>query len=182
MAAALPMIMAGVGMGASVAGTIGQGVEAKAAYGRQAQISEEQSQHELAAAGAQISNADMRAEQVISQGAASAGASGGTAETSAPVLSADYSAQKISDMYTKYSGAIASNADLYQAKVDKWQGQQALYASIFKGVTNVLSSGNQMMPNMMNLGVGSGSGASSAATSGTTASGGSYAADAMSAG
>jgi hypothetical protein len=153
------MTGAGIEAGADVA----QGIYAKAAYGRQAQEATLEGRTALREGSAEISANDYNSGKAISSAVAARAGSGGTIDSAMPVISADYSESKIRDMYTKYSSQLVANKAFYEAKLDKFTGQKALYGSILGAAGAAMKISDPAgggpasnMGSLSNLSVGSG--------------------------
>ena len=151
----------GAGMGA--VGSIGGGMQAQAAGSYQAQVLREQASAQMAAANQQIAGEDKNASAVISRGVANRAASGGGFDSANPVISDDYSEQKIRDMYTRYSGQLEANQTRYEADISRYEGKQAFISGIFGAGKSILGG----VSSLANMKILAGMGSGSSATTGT---------------
>jgi hypothetical protein len=95
----------------------------------------------MQSAGEKISQQDYEAVQTLGKISANAGGAGVTMQGS-PGLVYNRSAeeQKITDMYTRYSGRLQSVRDLYAGEVSRYEGNKAMISG-FIGAGGSLVSG-----------------------------------------
>jgi hypothetical protein len=111
------------------------------AYSAQAIQADQQAQLDVQAAAAKVSANDYGAEETLAKIRSGAGAAGVVSTTGSPALVATRSAEqaKINDMYTMYTGRLASVRDLYAGEVARWQGNQALIGGFMQAGGDLLS-------------------------------------------
>lgn len=125
---------------ASAVGNVAQGMSQHGAYTNQAIQSDQQAQLDMQAAMQKVSENDYEANATIAKIRSGAGAAGVDPNTGSAKLVATTSAEqaKISDMYTRYTGRLASVRDLYAGEVARWQGNQALIGGYMKAGGSLL--------------------------------------------
>ena len=123
-----------LGAGASVIG----GIQGQSAAEQQARAYRIQAGQEMVRAGNEVGRIDYQAGRAISEGRASAAASGLTQESIEPLVAENYGAAKTQEMFARYEGQLAAQNDLYKARLSKYEGRQQMLGGIFGGAESVL--------------------------------------------
>ena len=138
------LAVAAAGAGLAATSAIGGGMQAKSAALQQGRQDTEEASVARMQAGAEISNDTENAGHELSTVAARAGSMGVTAGSATPILSEDFSHASIKAAYTRFTGNEQASEDIYAAKLSKYQGQQAMWAGLFKAGTAVLGSASSL--------------------------------------
>lgn len=126
----------------SAFGSYRQGVYQKAAGAAQSQELIDQARLEREAAGQQIQASDYKAIQLMSRIKASAGASGaGVGGSAGEIYKTSAQEQQLNDLYTRRSGQLASQRDLYKAALARSEGSQYMAGGEIQAGTGLLTSG-----------------------------------------
>jgi hypothetical protein len=69
----------------------------------------------------------------------------------------DYAQAKIRSAYLRFNGQLQSTQDLYEARLAKWQGNQAFTSGLIGGATSLLSGASSIGQIRISKGWGTGS-------------------------
>jgi hypothetical protein len=110
-----------------------------------ADLYRQQAQLDLFNAGTKVQANEERAGQTIGAANASAGAAGVTSGGSPTLDNAKtVSDANVADVYTRYTGRIQANSDLYEAQIEDWSAKQAKIAGVAGAGMSVLGTGTTL--------------------------------------
>jgi hypothetical protein len=126
----------------SVGSDVLQGFQAKDEGENLATQYNYQAKEETQAASAKIISDDYKVMNVMGRINAGAAASGFTSGGSSKYVMANtVENARINDMYTRYSGRLASSQSRYAGQMASWQGNQQFWGKMFSAASTAMGAG-----------------------------------------